>query len=577
MEVQSSLNSLKESSKELESIFTYLNECFTKLSKNKNTNSIDKLKNTFDSLAQLNLSQTEKEVDLFSELSSKHSNFATSLNDSIKELSNISSQVSELKNISEEMELIALNAMVISIKSGEKGRAFSKITENLKRLSNMMNAHALRLISTEQELLSNITELKNLYNQISSAENNIESISSSVCSTIKEIVSNSSFSLQNIDEQTQKIYQPIKMSKEGLNHQDTINHSLEQIYLLLNQNIQNEIIVTDFNSEMDKQLDTISFEISVFELAKKILSDTNQQLLESTNILKDKWNIVTQTLSKIEDNRKNYISMFIENNSESDNKNFIKKLTELENKHSKITEQFITFQQAQKTICSDCKIVTKKVLSISDIFEQLEPIIAQLHHVRVLQEIEVSKNLAISTVKNFVDDMDKLISNAQTNLEQMEKNVTEFIGNIQSLLKNLTNTVSKNSEQMESLKKVKNEFFEKLFTYKLDISHGINNFTVFPEDFTDNCKTVADKINIIENHINLFNQIIENYKDFICTRENEKQKLLTQYNLTSWDLKNEKLKDILNDFITSTTEKPAEKTETVQIDSIFEVEDFDFF
>ena len=108
------------------------------------------------------------------------------------------------------------------------------------------------------------------------------------------------------------------MSKEGLNHQDTINHSLEQIYLLLNQNIQNEIIVTDFNSEMDKQLDTISFEISVFELAKKILSDTNQQLLESTNILKDKWNVVTQTLSKIEDNRKNYISMFIENNSESD-------------------------------------------------------------------------------------------------------------------------------------------------------------------------------------------------------------------------------------------------------------------
>ena len=68
-------------------------------------------------------------------------------------------------------------------------------------------------------------------------ENNIGSISSSVCSTIKEIVSNSSFSLQNIDEQTQKIYQPIKMSKEGLKHQDTINHSLEQIYLLLNQNL----------------------------------------------------------------------------------------------------------------------------------------------------------------------------------------------------------------------------------------------------------------------------------------------------------------------------------------------------
>jgi hypothetical protein len=167
MEVQESLNSLNESSKELENIFTNLTEWFAKLSKKQDSNSIDKLKDIFTQLEQLHRNQIEIEKDFFSELNLNHSNFNTSLNESIKELSKISSLVSELKNISEEMELIALNAMVISIKSGEKGRAFLKITENLKRLSNMMNAHALRLISTEQELLSNITELKNLYNQIS--------------------------------------------------------------------------------------------------------------------------------------------------------------------------------------------------------------------------------------------------------------------------------------------------------------------------------------------------------------------------------------------------------------------------
>lgn len=172
MEIQSSLNSLTESSKELEGIFLYLGECFTKLSRKQNSHSLDKLKDILAQLDELNTIQTEREANFFTDFNVKYSDFYKSLNKSITELNDISVQVSELKNISEEMELIALNAMVISIKSGDKGRAFSKITENLKRLSNMMNGYAQKLISTEHELLSNITSLKDLYNKISNAENN---------------------------------------------------------------------------------------------------------------------------------------------------------------------------------------------------------------------------------------------------------------------------------------------------------------------------------------------------------------------------------------------------------------------
>ena len=40
MEIQTSLNSLTESSKELENIFIYLGECFTKLSRKQNSKSL---------------------------------------------------------------------------------------------------------------------------------------------------------------------------------------------------------------------------------------------------------------------------------------------------------------------------------------------------------------------------------------------------------------------------------------------------------------------------------------------------------------------------------------------------------
>ena len=577
MEIQTSLNSLTNSSKELENIFLYLGECFTKLSRKQNSHSLDKLKDILAQLDELNTIQTQREANFFTDFNIKYSDFYQSLNKSITELNEISVQVSELKNISEEMELIALNAMVISIKSGDKGRAFSKITENLKRLSNMMNGYAQKLISTEQELLSNITSLKDLYDKISSAESNIESISSSVSSTIKEMLSSSSIPLQNIVSQSQEIYQPIIRAMEGLQIQDIIRQSLDQIHLLLSQSAQSESTGTQLNFDKNEQLDNISFEISVFELAEKILTDINQQLLDSSKIFKDNWSIVTEILSKVETSRKNYIAMFIENSSESNDKNLITKLTDAENKYSNMIEEFLTYQQSQKNMCADCKIITKKVLSMHEIFEVLEPIIAQLHHVRILQEIEVSKNLAISTVKNFVDDMDKLITTAQSNLEQMDSNVDGFIDNIQTLLKNFTSTINENTEQMENLKKQKNSFFENLRNSRLEISHTMHGFTVFPEDFTETCYKVAEKLENIESHSRIFAQIIEKYQNLVYTKSAEREKLFAEYNINSWEIKNNKLKDLIQQFTITAHKETAGKIAGFQVESGFEAGEITFF
>ena len=577
MEIQSTLNSLTESSKELEGIFLYLGECFTKLSKKQNSNSLDKLKDILSQLENLNTIQTQRETNFFTGFNEKYSDFYKSLNKSIGELNDISVQVSELKNISEEMELIALNAMVISIKSGDKGRAFSKITENLKRLSNMMNGYAQKLISTEQELLFSITKLKDLYDKISNAENNIESISTSVSSTIKDMLSSSLIPLESIANQSQEIYQPIINAMEGLQLQDIIKQSLDQIHLLLSQSAQSEATEAQFTLDKNEQLDNISFEISVFELSEKILTDINQQLLESSKIFKDNWSVVREILSKVENSRKNYIGMFIENSPESSDKNLIAKLTDAENKYSNMVEEFSTYQQSQKNICADCKVITKKVLSIHDIFEELEPIIAQLHHVRILQEIEVSKNLAISTVKNFVDDMDKLITNAQTNLEKMDKNVDVFIDNIQNLLKDFANTINENTEQMEILKKQKSSFFDNLGNSRLEISNAMHEFTVFPEDFTETCYKVAEKLENIEGHSKIFAQIIEKYQDLVYEKSAKRNDLFAKFNINSWEIKNNKLKDLIQQFTITAHKETAGKIAGFQVESGFEAGEITFF
>ncbi len=577
MEIQESLNNLTTSSKELEHIFLYLGECFEKLLKKQNSKSLDKLNDVFSQLDQLNSIQTEREANFFSDFNLKYADFYKSLNESIGELNEISREVAELKNISEEMELIALNAMVISIKSGEKGRAFSCITENLKRLSNMMNTYAKNLISSEDNLLSNITELKDLYTKISTAENNIEEISKSVSTTIQDMLTSSSIPLKSIVTTSQEIYQPIINAMEGLQLQDIIKQSLDQIHLLLSQSAQTEATGSAIFEDKEKQLDSLSFEISVFELSEKILTDINAQLIESSKTFKDNWSIVSQILSKVESQRKDYISMFIESSSEFEDKNLIAKLTLAENKYSNMLDEFLTYQQSQKNMCANCKIITKKVLSMHKIFEELEPIIAQLHHVRILQEIEVSKNLAINSVKNFVNDMDKLITTAQESLEQMDSNVDKFIADIQTLLKNFTITINENNEQMDSLKKQKTAFFDNLANSRLEISYTMHGFTVFPEDFTETCQNVSEKLESIEQISKVFAQIIEKYQDLVYTKTVERQLLFDELEINSWEIRNDKLKDLIKQFTITSHKETAGKIAGFQVESGHDAGEITFF
>ena len=75
-------------------------------------------------------------------------------------LDSIHARLEDIRNNSEELELISLNAMVISIKSGDKGRAFSCITENLKRLSASMISLSNELMLEEKKLLEKNTILE---------------------------------------------------------------------------------------------------------------------------------------------------------------------------------------------------------------------------------------------------------------------------------------------------------------------------------------------------------------------------------------------------------------------------------
>ena len=129
---------IKDYSSQIEKNFMLLSDKFPMLLNKQGGTSLEELRDVLSRIGDGNAESNLKEKDLFSGYSNKYNSLFEQLNQRIQDLEEVNSHVKDIKSDSEEMELIALNAMVISIKSGEKGRAFSAITENLKRLSTDM-------------------------------------------------------------------------------------------------------------------------------------------------------------------------------------------------------------------------------------------------------------------------------------------------------------------------------------------------------------------------------------------------------------------------------------------------------
>ena len=549
-------------SKQTENIFVNLAEKFPALLNKDESSALNHLLSMFNTLDTMNKSVTELEKGFFSSYDQKYQPLFESLNKKIEDLSNVNNNVKKIKDNSEEMELIALNAMVISIKSGERGRAFSSITESLKQLSTDMNIYSNKLLEEEQQLLKQIHTLKEVFDGIMNSQRNLSNAGSTSSTDVSNLIQKASAPLNEIKDIINSVYPPIQSAMEGLQLQDIIRQAMDSILLCLNECTQIEH-VSEIN---DTVLDNITFNIALLKLSTSVLEDICKNIKKSIDIFKNNWDTVSNTLNQVEPKRSSYVNKFLDKQN-LDSDNIYANMTKINGHFSEILTQFGVYQANQKNLERNCNVINEKAHQMYAVFEALKPIIDRLHHVRILQQIEVAKNPAISAVKDSVIDMDNLISSANDSLDEMQEMLTEFIAGIKSLLEEFTKATRTDSLEMNKIRIEKNSFFQEFRNVQDKLTMIMNSFNVFPAGFEQQYISV-------QNNLNTLSEIYDNLRKMIVTIAEESMKLETrkmQYlerlNITSWELKDDRLKNLVKHFTIT-----AHKEEAGQIGN-FGVED----
>ena len=208
-----SLNLISESS---ERYFMDLGNLFPSLLAKETGSSIQTLKETLLQLQESNKNSSGAELSLFVAGDDKYEPLFKQLNSKIETLSKLDKLIAGVKEDSEQMELIALNAMVISIKSGEKGQAFSRITENLQRLSKDMFLFSDKLLEEEKLLITHINDLKSIFTNILEARKDLTTKGSDGTSSINEMISTLMGPLESLQHNIDIVYPPIQKAMEDL-------------------------------------------------------------------------------------------------------------------------------------------------------------------------------------------------------------------------------------------------------------------------------------------------------------------------------------------------------------------------
>lgn len=572
MNLQNLSTEVQSQSKTIEEVFMNFSMEFPQLLDSGKSSSLDDLLETLDTLEKENSLSSRTETSHFHGYEEKYSGLFSDLNEKIQNLSQINTDISHIKNDSEEMELIALNAMVVSIKSGDKGRAFSKITENLQQLSTSMIGLSARLSSEESALINNVTNLKSLFQEITSCQRKISEISSTEMNRISECINRSATPLHEMKQLSQSIYPQIQGAMEGLQLQDIIKQAFDHVVMCFDQFVDDDSV-----SSNEEKLDTIAFNISLSEIAQDVLSDIGDHLQRASDIFSQKWVLVESILNQTEERRSDYVHNFSHSSTSSDEMSIVAQLESATDGFQELLKNFAQFQGIQKKVVTVCRNIIDRAHGMYDVFASLRPVISRLQHVRILQQIEVSKNDAVMAVKDLVTDMDNLIMDSSNSLDTMQVTIETFIAEISDMISVFTSTMSDDNAKMTEVRTEKVAFFNTLQTLQERIYSLMQHFTVYPPEFKHQCEHVNTMLGQLQSIQLDFNRMKGQLTNEVQRLSDKKARFMHDMNLHNYEIKDDKFKDLIKKFTITAHKEAAGKIAGFEVEAGSAPGDITFF
>jgi methyl-accepting chemotaxis protein len=489
--------------------------------------------------------------DSFNTLHLRDDQLLESLRKEIEVVRELDYRISDIRESSESMELISLNAMTVAIKAGKAGGAFSFITEELKRIS------ARSIVYTE-ELTAEGKEIDEAFSNFLSAMEKVEEVQTKLLQDFGSFV-DTGFQkagnatdgaidfLKDIIEESKTIWDPLTTIMQQVQHQDIIRQSLDHVVLALRElKIEEEPIGQETVEEL---LDELVFLRTIPRLCSDLINDVSEQIRQSYNLFKGETERIGGVMSSIEQKVRDY----------RHGASLSSYFNEAEASIVKIRKSVTSSLDMKVEITSRSENLMQKVEALQQSFIDFSELVGQFQNVNVASKIEVAKQQALESMEATVEEMSNLTHFIDSTVENALQSIHKFFKRTQESLLFYREMYKSEASFADNFQHDMAFIAEDANSTVHGIEAVIENFSAFGSGFIQTyqeTEELLEKLSECRQELaqstNLLGEIEELF-------DKQFQKELARNGLTDWNIRSERFQNIIKRFTILEHKKVAGK------------------
>ena len=386
------------------------------------------------------------------------------INEGISRLGRMDEVIARVRGDSEEMEIISLNAMTVALKSGNAGKAFSVITDELKRLSSLTIVLAEGVTTSGRLLLDSFAKFGNALTELEGFQQDffadIDRTLGSGYEEIRRDCSEATTFFSKLLEEARGIREPVLGVMNEVQLHDIVRQSLQHVGISLEE-ARGSAEGGDEGSE--------AFVGAVAELSEGLIADIVGKLEASASTFGSDMEAVRRIVEASEANRSSFLAAEAARGSGPDEADFGLR-----------SKRYLELKRVVVTMSSK---LSDQVKGLSGSFKGLSTLLARFQNIVVASRIEVAKTRALSGVTTTVGGMVALTGRIEADLgEAMETTkafstlasgaIAEYSARSEAEGDALVGTLAAADEGMESLSGAKSA-----------LRDSIDSFSLYTDDF----------------------------------------------------------------------------------------------
>jgi methyl-accepting chemotaxis protein len=472
-------------------------------------------------------------------------NLVLAFDKSFDVVSNIDTSIEKIKDSSELMEVVALNAMVVAIKSGKNGGGFTFISESLKN-----NATAtIRLTEDILQRGNHVREdfedlqviLKGLIGKAQELNEYIEKKITARFYQLYQLIEEFVDFLDELYSKATELRKPVYGIMQNLQFQDIMRQSIEHVEMFLEKYQEPEAFESD-----DDLLDYLATKEFICDFALLVFNEAKEQVHSNVRDFNNALGEIDNKLLTIKDNGKGY---YIRHQSLDEEANGISGVLEaFKVSFANLLEAIKQTDTIKDAIENRQHNLFRNIHLLQDKNREFEGLIKIFENIIVLGRIEISKREALKNVDNSMDNIEAVTGRIGKSAADITDAYETIIHTDTIVRDQMDKLFSENASYVNKLNSDVKVLYEYMSQMRDLLFRALDGF----DELGNTLQITVGESRADMYLLNKFLEVIENGID-LCSLQKasaskEKRELLNTKGLDRWNVRNKDLHALIEKF-----------------------------